>query len=47
MPVSFSTLMGIPGKTIGTMFTPIKVEVTSYEPERVGGNILFFQSLIQ
>ncbi|KAK2179310.1 hypothetical protein NP493_499g01018 [Ridgeia piscesae] len=36
MKAYVSTLMGIPGKTVGTMFTPIKVEITSYEPERVG-----------
>jgi hypothetical protein len=22
---------------MGTMFTPVQVEITSYEPERVGG----------
>lgn len=29
--------MGVPGKTLGTMFTPIPIELTSYEAERVGG----------
>ena len=33
----FSSQLGIPGKTMGTLFTPIPVEVTAYEPERVGG----------
>jgi len=28
--------MGIPGKTMGTMFTPIPYEITSHEPEAVG-----------
>jgi len=31
-----STQMGIPGKTMGTMFTPVPYEVTSHEPESVG-----------
>ena len=35
---SFSTAIGVPQKTTGTMFTPIKVDMTCYEPERVGGN---------
>ena len=29
--------MGIPGKTVGTMFTPVPFELTSYEAENVGG----------
>ena len=33
----FSSSLGIPGKTMGTLFTPIPVAVTAYEPERVGG----------
>jgi len=31
-----STTMGVPGKPLGTIFTPITVEITAYEPERVG-----------
>lgn len=32
-----STQIGIPGKTVGTMFAPVQVEIVSYEPEKVGG----------
>ncbi|KAJ8297539.1 hypothetical protein KUTeg_024542, partial [Tegillarca granosa] len=35
-----STTIGVPQKTTGTMFTPVKVEMNSYEPERVGVDIL-------
>jgi len=35
MKAYISTSMGIPGKTVGTMFTPIPVEVNCYDPERV------------
>ncbi|KAK2140356.1 hypothetical protein LSH36_1381g00005 [Paralvinella palmiformis] len=28
--------MGVPGKTMGCIFTPIPVEVTCYEAERIG-----------
>jgi len=31
-----STTIGVPGKTTGTMFTPVQVETISYEPEQVG-----------
>ena len=31
-----SSSMGIPGKTMGTMFTPVRADITSYEPEKVG-----------
>jgi len=31
-----STVMGVPGKQLGTIFSPINVEIISYEPERVG-----------
>ncbi|XP_074652591.1 eukaryotic translation initiation factor 3 subunit F-like [Tubulanus polymorphus] len=31
-----SSNMGVPGKTCGTMFTPIPFKVVCYEPERVG-----------
>ena len=49
----FSSSLGIPGKTMGTLFTPIPVTVTAYEPERVGGRFitslkrLLFHFLIQ
>ena len=31
--------MGVPGKTMGCIFTPIPVEVTCYEAERIGGKV--------
>lgn len=31
--------MGVPGKTVGTMFTPVPVEIVCQEAERVGGKI--------
>merc|ERR1719318_141648 len=31
-----SAPMGVPGRTQGTMFTPVAVEVVCYDPERVG-----------
>jgi len=31
-----STSMGVPGKALGTIFTPISIEITAYDPERVG-----------
>jgi len=31
-----STSIGVPGKTVGTMFTPVQVETITYEPEQVG-----------
>ncbi|XP_013397394.1 eukaryotic translation initiation factor 3 subunit F [Lingula anatina] len=31
-----SSSMGVPGKTMGTVFTPIPVDIAFYEPERVG-----------
>jgi len=34
-----SALMGVPGKTLGTMFTPLTLEMTSYEPEAVGASV--------
>jgi len=36
MKAYVSTVMGVPGKPLGTIFTPINVEITCYEPERVG-----------
>ncbi|KAK6173407.1 eukaryotic translation initiation factor 3 subunit F [Patella vulgata] len=35
-----STPIGVPGKTTGTMFTPVPVEYVYYEPEKVGVNHL-------
>ncbi len=35
----FSSSLGIVGKTMGTLFTPVPVEVQAYEPERVGGTL--------
>jgi len=45
--VCFSTSMGVPGKTVGTMFTPVPVEILCQEAERVGGeNICINLTLI-
>ena len=41
MLLLYSTAIGTPGKTLGTMFTPVKVDITSYEPEKVGGKQIF------
>ena len=35
--ILFSCKMGVPGKTEGTIFSPIPCEVTLSGPERVGG----------
>ncbi|XP_060571212.1 eukaryotic translation initiation factor 3 subunit F-like [Ruditapes philippinarum] len=35
-----STQIGTPGKTVGTMFAPVQVEITSYEPEKVGVDVI-------
>lgn len=40
---SFSANIGVPGKTQGCMFTPVQVEVNTYEPEKVGGKRQSFQ----
>ena len=47
MKAYISTAIGIPGKTTGTMFTPIQVGITSYDPEQTGGKkeTIFYQSL--
>lgn len=37
---SYSCKMGVPGKTEGTIFSPIPCEVILTGPERVGGKIL-------
>jgi translation initiation factor 3 subunit F len=36
MKAYVSTTIGVPGKTTGTMFTPIAVDTTSYDPEQTG-----------
>ena len=33
----FSTSVGVPGKTVGNMFTPVPIELTAYDVEKVGG----------
>ncbi|XP_014673026.1 PREDICTED: eukaryotic translation initiation factor 3 subunit F-like [Priapulus caudatus] len=38
MNVYVSSSMGVPGKSVGTMFTPIPLEMTYWEPERTGVN---------
>ena len=35
-----SSQIGVPTKTVGCMFTPVDVEVSIYEPERVGVDII-------
>jgi len=35
-----ATAIGVPGKTTGTMFTPVAVDVTSYDPEQTGIEVL-------
>ncbi|XP_064608325.1 eukaryotic translation initiation factor 3 subunit F-like [Liolophura sinensis] len=35
-----SSSIGVPGKTVGTMFTPLPVEVAYFEPERVGVDLI-------
>ena len=32
----FSAPLGVPGKTMGSMFTTIPVELTCYETEQIG-----------
>ncbi|EDL16919.1 eukaryotic translation initiation factor 3, subunit 5 (epsilon), isoform CRA_c [Mus musculus] len=38
-----STLMGVPGRTMGVMFTPLTVKYAYYDTERIGGE---FPSLL-
>ena len=33
----FSSHVGVPGKSAGMIFTPIKTEIVSFAPELVGG----------
>ena len=37
MCLSFSSPMGVPGATMGSIFTPIKTEITCHPPEAVAG----------
>ena len=32
--------IGVPGATSGSMFTPVPVEITAYEPEVIGLDLL-------
>ena len=36
----FSVPIGVPGATSGSMFTPVPVEITAYEPEVTGLDLL-------
>lgn len=36
-----STLMGVPGRTMGVMFTPLTVKYAYYDTERIGGEFPF------
>lgn len=31
--------MGVPGKTVGVMFTPLSVKYIYYDTERIGGKL--------
>lgn len=33
--------MGVPGKTVGVMFTPLSVKYIYYDTERIGGKTGF------
>lgn len=33
--------MGVPGKTVGVMFTPLTVKYVYYDTERIGGQLFF------
>lgn len=35
--LSHSAQMGVPGKTVGVMFTPLSVKYVYYDTERIGG----------
>lgn len=39
--LSSSTSMGVPGKTMGVMFTPLTVKYAYYDTERIGGKHVF------
>lgn len=34
--------MGVPGKTVGVMFTPLTVKYVFYDTERIGGKVALF-----
>ena len=34
---SYSAQMGVPGKTVGVMFTPLSVKYVQFDTERIGG----------
>lgn len=33
----YSSHVGVPGKSAGVIFTPVKTEIVSFAPELVGG----------
>lgn len=37
MKAYITTQIGVPGKTTGTMFTPVQIEIASFDPEQTGG----------
>ena len=40
--------LGVPGKTVGCMFTPIPVDLTCYEAERIGGKYkIYFEYIVK
>lgn len=36
-----SAQMGVPGKTVGVMFTPLSVKYIYYDTERIGGKLQY------
>lgn len=40
MKAYMSMAMGVPGKTVGTLFTPLSVGMVGYEAEHVGMNVI-------
>eukprot|EP00745_Piridium_sociabile_P035841 TRINITY_DN63206_c0_g3_i1.p1 TRINITY_DN63206_c0_g3~~TRINITY_DN63206_c0_g3_i1.p1 ORF type:complete len:287 (+),score=77.73 TRINITY_DN63206_c0_g3_i1:39-863(+) len=40
MKAFISTVIGVPGKTTGTMFTPVQVQINSYDAEQTGLEVL-------
>lgn len=38
--MSISTLMGVPGRTMGVMFTPLTVKYTHYDTELIGVDLI-------
>lgn len=41
--VLHSAQMGVPGKTVGVMFTPLTVKYVYYDTERIGGKYEILQ----